>query len=288
MADFFDLADRQVLREEESSDLIAEICVPSISYTPDESDSFELNGLPSSELFVTSTPFSNSNDATLDPFVFAPPIAPPITSLDQISNDASDLRNNEDLLVNSSDFSGNNVNFEFLSNVWNRPRRIIYSDDSEIDLMRPDLPDRWTEGKIKCIKYVDDCLSLEKVLFKDAVKLQVNGETIGLARASKTESHFRTVKYNASRCGMQINEYKTKVLCTARSYKPEAYFHTTDGTRVSSSDSMKILGFTFTSEPNVREQVCIMQKKFKSRIWALRHLKKTVSNNLPLFSFTRR
>ena len=165
--------------------------------------------------------------------------------------------NDDYLPVNTSnaDLPEDDMGFEFLSNVRNRPRRIVYSDDSELDLMRPDLPERWIERKIKCIKYVNDCLSLEKVFFKDAVKIQVNWETIGLARASKTQSHFQTVEYNASRWGMQINESKTKVLCinSSKSNKPEAYFHTADGTRVSSSDSMKILGFTFTSEPNEHE-----------------------------------
>ena len=172
--------------------------------------------------------------------------------------------------------SKNETSFEYLSNVKNRPRRIIYSDESEIDLQWPELPDRWTDRGIKCIKYVDDCLSVEKVFFKDAIRVQINGRNVGLAKAAKTKSHFRNVEYNANRWGMQINNAKTKMLCisSATSYLPEAYFHSTDGVRISSEWSMKILGLTLSNEPSVREHLRLLQKKFKCRIWALRHLKK--------------
>ena len=76
---------------------------------------------------------------------------------------------------------------------------------------------------------------------------------------------------------MQINHQKTKMLCisAARSYIPKSYIISTDGTKISSSDTLKILGFTFTSDPNAKKHLQILQNKFKSRIWALRHLKKT-------------
>ena len=117
---------------------------------------------------------------------------------------------------------------------------------------------------------------LNKVFTKNAVKIQVNGRLTGLVRATKTESHFRTVEYNANRRGMLINEDKTRMLCisSARSYLPEAYFHSSDGTRIKSSASLKVLGFTFTGEPNVRAHIKLLQQKFKARIWALRHLRR--------------
>ena len=58
---------------------------------------------------------------------------------------------------------------------------------------------------IKCLKYVDDCLSIEKVYFKESEKLNVDNTRYALSRAAKTQDQFRTVEFNAGRIGMQIN-----------------------------------------------------------------------------------
>ena len=133
-------------------------------------------------------------------------------------------------IINRSDqslrtpLSDSDNSFEYLSGVRNRPRRIIYSDESDPDLLRPELPERWKIRPIKCLKFVDDCLSLEKLHFKDLEQINVNGDSLALSRAVKTQQQFRTIEYNASNIGMQINNQKTKMLCVsaARSYTPKA------------------------------------------------------------------
>ena len=122
---------------------------------------------------------------------------------------------------------------------------------------------------------MDDCLSLEKVFFKESDKINVGNNCIALSRASKTQNQFQTVEYNMGLIGMQIDNQKTKMLCisSAKSYRPQSYFLSADGTKLTSSDTLKILGFTFNSEPNAKEHLRILQRKFKSRVWTLRHLK---------------
>ena len=49
------------------------------------------------------------------------------------------------------------------------------------------------------MKYVDDCLSVEKVCFLGTEKVNVNGQELTVARANKMENHVKSVEYNASR-----------------------------------------------------------------------------------------
>ena len=66
------------------------------------------------------------------------------------------------------------------------------------------------------------------------------------------------------------------MLCisSARSYVPCPYLQTIENQTITASKSMKVLGFHFSSEPNVKENLYVLQNKFKNRIWALRHLKR--------------
>ena len=134
------------------------------------------------------------------------------------------------------------------------------------------------------MKYIDDCLTVEKVYMKKAEKYNIDGHVTALSVAPKTQAHFRTVEYNAENRGMQINNEKTVMLCVsaARSYVPECYIHTSRNDRITSTNTLKVLGFTFGNEPNVKAHVAVLLRKFRSRIWALRHLKRNGYNNVGL------
>ena len=155
-----------------------------------------------------------------------------------------------------------------------RPRRIIYTDEDSFTAARPDLPVRWKERKLLCVKYVDDCLSVEKVSFSNAEIINANSQTNALARANKSQDHFRTVEYNAATRGMEINKSKTSMMCesAAKTYTPKSYLIASDGTKVESGEQMKILGFHFNTEPNVKHHMKLLHRRFKCRLWSLRHL----------------
>ena len=63
-------------------------------------------------------------------------------------------------------------------------------------------------------------------------------------------------------------------ISAARSYTPSAYISTATDSEVVSVESMKILGFYFNTERNVKSNMTAVQKKVKCRLWALRHLKR--------------
>ena len=56
-------------------------------------------------------------------------------------------------------------------------------------------------------------------------------------------------------------------------YNPGAFINDTDGNQVDSKDYMKILGFNFSSSPDMAAQVEAIRKGFVARIWSLRHLR---------------
>ena len=108
-----------------------------------------------------------------------------------------------DPLINAAE-SG--LDFEFRAGVRNRPRRIIYTDEaSSSDLENPV---RWKDEALVCVKYVDDCLAIEKLNYAGTTKIHDSGNDYARVRAIKCQDHFRTVEYNASRRGMIINQKK--------------------------------------------------------------------------------
>ena len=75
---------------------------------------------------------------------------------------------------------------------------------------------------------------------------------------------------------MKINKMKMKMKM------PASFLETLNGTIIRSQGPIKILGFNFDTNPTVSAHLKIVQKKFKSRIWALRHLKKNGFSQLDL------
>ena len=157
----------------------------------------------------------------------------------------------------------------------NHPRRVVYTDE-ETD-SNPDLPVGWTDEQLLCVKYVDDCLAIEKLNYKDAGRVEETvGNDVAFARACKTRDHYRTVEYNAGKKGMKLNQKKTKMIAISatKSYQPRAYIKTEEGPKIVSEDTMRVLDFHFDTYPNVKHHLGVTIKKFKSRVWALRHLKR--------------
>ena len=73
---------------------------------------------------------------------------------------------------------------------------------------------------------------------------------------------------------MRVNSDKTMMLCISdsRTYTASAYIESSDGEVVSSSPELKNLGMHFSSKPDMAIQVDSICRKFRARIWTLRHL----------------
>ena len=75
---------------------------------------------------------------------------------------------------------------------------------------------------------------------------------------------------------MRVNCEKTQLLCVSSNVinSVKSYIRY-KGSEIRSTDKLKILGFTFGSKPNVQAHVDALVYKFRSRLWALRHLRRS-------------
>ena len=129
----------------------------------------------------------------------------------------------------------------------------------------------WERVLLSILEYVDDNIIHEN-LCMDGLVIYANGEKN--ARATRSQNLFRHIVRIAEMLGMKVNEAKTMMLCVSdsKTYKASAYIETSDWGIVSSADELKILGMHFSNRPDVGLQVDSICKKFRARIWTLRHL----------------
>ena len=130
---------------------------------------------------------------------------------------------------------------------------------------------QWAVELLQVLKYVDDNIIQEKLNF-DSVP--TDGSGTRSKHAIRTENLFRLIVHQALSCGMKVNSSKTNCLCISelKDYFPRAFFEDSEGDQIVASDTMKILGFEFSSEPNMAAQVKSIQTKFRARKWILVHL----------------
>ena len=165
----------------------------------------------------------------------------------------------------------------FIAGTRNQPRFGL-SHDSQVEI-----PDEIPAGNQTLVKkavvirkYVDDCVSSEKLNFGDVEAEAVGGELVKRKQARGSQNAYRSTTRNAFRKGMVVNERKTNILCIsdALNYKPEAYIFDNSGLEISSGKKMRILGFDFSEKPTVHSHVDSIRKRIRQRYWVLRHLAK--------------
>ena len=129
----------------------------------------------------------------------------------------------------------------------------------------------WKSVLLSVFKYVDDNIIHEK-LFMDGHVIDENG--MKRAQAVRSTNLFRQITLLAESMGMKVNASKTMVLCISdsRTYKASAYVVDPEGNEIDSVNKIKILGVNFTDKPDMAGQVEAVCRKFRSRIWVLRHL----------------
>ena len=127
------------------------------------------------------------------------------------------------------------------------------------------------EAPLLVQKYVDDNIIVERLNYD---KISTDGRFVRLYHATRSQNIFNRIVTRAICCGMKVNASKTNCLLVSelKSYMPDAFFFDPDGTKISPSDKMKILGVQFSSRPDMSAQVADIKRKFASRMWVLRHL----------------
>ena len=124
---------------------------------------------------------------------------------------------------------------------------------------------------IEVIKYVDDNVIVEKVNF-DSVP--TDGYGFRRKLVLRCQNLFRRIVHQAEAVGMVVHPQKTKSLLISelKAYNPGTFFYDRQGNKIENSQSIKILGFHFSSDPDMRAQVESIKKSFRSRKWILHHL----------------
>ena len=136
------------------------------------------------------------------------------------------------------------------------------------------------EKAVLIFKYVDDILICEKLNMGQVPITIEGGKNLKLKQALSSQNAFRIITKNARRKGMKVNNSKTNVLCIsdALNYSPKTFFFDSDGEKIESVSTMKLLGFYFSERPTVEAHLTSIKKKFRQRFWTLRHLKKVGFN----------
>ena len=129
--------------------------------------------------------------------------------------------------------------------------------------------DNWT------LMYIDDLNIGEVHALETAQRHITQAQERMYVHARFCEETFKRISENAEDIKMKINSSKTQLLCISDPRKSDIISHiVTDGVKVSSVDTMKILGFVFGKSPNVTEHVKYIIGKFNRAIWSLTHLKR--------------
>ena len=129
----------------------------------------------------------------------------------------------------------------------------------------------WEKIAISVLKYIDDNILHEKICMDGLVIDELGRKR---ARAIRTQNLFKQIVLIAEAMGMKVNAAKTMLLCISdsRTYEAAAFFEDSEGTLIESQNSMKVLGLHLSNRPNMNAQVEAICRKFRARIWLLRHL----------------
>ena len=142
------------------------------------------------------------------------------------------------------------------------------------------------ERAIGVQKYVDDNILVEKINFD---RVRTDGYTFRTIQAIKLQNVFRQIVARAEIYGMAVNASKTQAMLISevKSYIPQAYFYDSNGVKITTRSEMKILGFHLSSSPDMTAQVESIKRKYRSRIWILRHLSYSGLSNADLLRVYR-
>ena len=173
---------------------------------------------------------------------------------------------------------------------FNRRRPILedtvlserYNQDEIDDLLGE--PVGWTEQAISTKVYIDDLNTIEKVKQSTAVSVLSANRPVIKPHAIMSERNFERIKVQAENIGMRVNSEKTQLLCITGNTvnSVQSYIRTSDGKEITSGTELKILGFWFGPNPNVNVHVSKLKDKFRSRLWSLRHLKRSGMQSVDL------
>jgi hypothetical protein len=152
--------------------------------------------------------------------------------------------------------------------------KISLESEDQSDSLLADPNENVCEGISEVNKFIDDFLAVESIRTTEYTERYENDVTERLVRAKASEKLLETVKINGQKIGLNINQKKTQLLCISEDKEYEMKSYIEGEERKESTDSMKILGFTFGHRPTVSAHVKALKDKYRKRAWVVRHLKR--------------
>ena len=137
-------------------------------------------------------------------------------------------------------------------------------------------PEGWEDPGLQVKVYIDDINNIEKVCFSNSVSCTGQEKRRVLAHAQHCEKNFAAVKAAATAIQMNVNGKKPQLLCISGNLDNDVntYIRVDNRTEIQGGVELKLLGFWFGRKPNADAHIEHICDKFRSRLWALRHLKR--------------
>ena len=134
-----------------------------------------------------------------------------------------------------------------------------------------------TDKNIINYVYIDDFNAVETLNLKQAMSHITTNKCSMDVRAIKSERLFSRVHETATEIGMLVNGAKTQMLCIHPCIfnSVNTHINCDNNEIISSTNDLKILGFTFDQRPNANKHVELLVQRFYSKLWSLRFLKRS-------------
>ena len=115
-------------------------------------------------------------------------------------------------------------------------------------------------------KYIDDTTKFSAVSLSEAIRHVTTGPTKEVVWPVALERGLHEMKTKAEDIGMRINVRKTQLLCISPNNGC-----CTSAMIIASGETLKLVGFTFGSEPSAGAHVVAIREDFRKKVWLLFH-----------------
>ena len=126
------------------------------------------------------------------------------------------------------------------------------------------------------VKFIDDLTTASMSYLPASYQIFSQNKPGRIIHAKACEDFYNTVSLNAAELGLMVNLRKTQLMCVNATIGSDVTSYVQiDGERLTSQNSIKILGFHINKKADMTDQVEQLKKKFRERAWVIRNLKRS-------------
>ena len=132
----------------------------------------------------------------------------------------------------------------------------------------------WEDDNSAVFLYVDDTTLFDSVRMSEAVRHCTTSKTTETFQQLRVAGDLNELTRRAEEIGMSINERKTQLLVVSppNGCETTAVIATGNGGQIKSSGTLKLVGFTFGSEPGPGAHIDSIADRYSRKKWMLHHL----------------